>query len=155
MVDIVDHATRSRMMSNIRSKNTSPELKVRKALHAAGLRFRIHSKRLPGRPDIVLPSRRIVVFVHGCFWHRHPSCRFAYTPKTRKSFWLAKFKANVDRDRRSRKSLQNLGWRVFTVWECTVNDTNLLRRLVSKIKKYKKVTFKQGLIPQSSAGRKS
>src|SRR5688572_5011039 len=99
MADIVDMKTRSRMMSRITGRNTNPELAVRKALFAAGLRYRLHVKGLPGRPDIVLPRHKIVVEVHGCFWHRHARCRLAYTPKSNIEFWTQKFGENVDRDR--------------------------------------------------------
>lgn len=105
-------------MSRIRSRDTVPELLVRSALHRAGYRFRLHSKDLPGRPDIVLPKYHTVVFVHGCFWHRHKGCRFAYTPKSRVAFWNNKFRSNIERDRRKSKALRKLGWRVITVWEC-------------------------------------
>lgn len=105
-------------MSRIRSRDTAPERLVRSAMHRAGYRFRLHSKQLPGRPDIVLPKYRTVIFVHGCFWHRHPRCRFAYTPKSRVTFWQEKFRRNVDRDRRNARALRSIGWRVVTVWEC-------------------------------------
>ena len=98
MTDIVDQQTRSRMMSGIRGKNTKPELALRRALHARGFRFRLHSGKVHGRPDLVLPKHRAVVFVHGCFWHRHEGCRYATTPSTRPEFWRAKFDANVARD---------------------------------------------------------
>src|SRR4051812_7398106 len=97
-MDIVDRTTRSRMMSGIRNKNTRPEIAIRQALHAAGYRFRLHRRDLPGSPDIVLPRHRIAVFVHGCFWHRHLGCRFATSPKTNQDFWNTKFAANVARD---------------------------------------------------------
>lgn len=109
---------RSWNMSRIRSENTKPERLVRSLLHRMGYRFRLHRKDLPGRPDIVLPGRRAVVLVHGCYWHRHPGCRFAYTPKSNLDFWKAKFAENVKRDQRQYDALCNLGWRVITVWEC-------------------------------------
>src|SRR5260221_689720 len=99
MADVVDKKTRSRMMSGIRGRNTKPEVVVRRALFAAGLRYRLHSKTLLGRPDIVLARSRCAIFVHGCFWHRHPRCKFAYVPKSNKKFWLTKFESNVRRDR--------------------------------------------------------
>jgi DNA mismatch endonuclease, patch repair protein len=120
MVDTVDAATRSRMMAGIRSGNTKPELVLRKGLHARGFRFRLHRRDLPGRPDLVLPRYRACLFVHGCFWHRHPDCRFATTPATRTDFWLAKFALNVQRDRKSISALRNLDWRVGVVWECAL-----------------------------------
>ncbi|MES0171904.1 DNA mismatch endonuclease Vsr [Mesorhizobium sp. M0006] len=105
-------------MARIRSKNTQPEMIVRRALHSLGKRFRVHRTDLPGSPDIVLPRHRIVVFVHGCFWHRHPGCRLSSVPKTRVNFWTEKFELNVQRDVRKAAALQALGWRVVTVWEC-------------------------------------
>lgn len=120
-------AVRSRNMAAIRGKDTAPELAVRRILHAMGLRFRLHRKDLPGRPDIVLPKHRTVVFVHGCFWHRHEGCRYTRTPKTRQEFWQTKFAANVDRDRRNRTNLQQLGWRVIVVWECELRKSDNLR----------------------------
>lgn len=114
------------MMSGIRGKDTRPELLVRRALHRAGLRFRLASGRtLPGRPDIVLPRHRAAIFVHGCFWHRHPGCAFAYTPKSNRRFWLRKFAENVERDERNLRALRRLGWRTFVVWECSLTDGRL------------------------------
>lgn len=118
MADIVDSKTRSRMMAGIRGKNTKPEVKVRQALHAAGYRYRLHRADLPGKPDIVLPSRRAVVFVHGCFWHRHKGCPAATTPTTRPEFWQAKLSGNVERDERNIGLLREQGWAVHIVWEC-------------------------------------
>jgi DNA mismatch endonuclease (patch repair protein) len=120
MADVVDKATRSRMMSGIRGGNTRPELVVRRALHAAGFRYRLHAADLPGRPDIVLPRHRAVILVHGCFWHRHAGCRFATTPTTRTDFWTSKFESNVERDIRTRQALRVAGWRIATLWECGV-----------------------------------
>ncbi len=125
MTDIVDRATRSRMMASIRDRNTSPELRVRSHLHRAGLRFRLHPKNLPGRPDVVLPRYRAVVFVHGCFWHRHPGCDRAYIPKSNRRFWLSKFAGNVKRDAAKTAALRAADWRVFTVWECRVSEARL------------------------------
>jgi DNA mismatch endonuclease (patch repair protein) len=130
MVDSLSRKHRSWNMSRIRSRDTGPELLVRSALHRAGYRFRLHSKDLPGRPDIVLPKYRTVVFVHGCFWHRHPGCRFAYTPKSRVAFWNDKFRANVGRDRRNARALRAIGWKVITVWECQAGSpARWLRKL--------------------------
>lgn len=120
MVDVVDKATRSRMMSGIRGRNTKPEVALRKALHRLGLRFLLHDARLPGRPDIVLPKFRAVVQVHGCFWHRHPGCRYATSPASNRAFWTAKFQANVERDRATLGALQTLGWRTAVIWECSI-----------------------------------
>lgn len=120
MTDVVNSETRSRMMSGIRGKNTRPELALRKALHVRGFRYRLHGQRVRGRPDLVFSRYRAVVFVHGCFWHRHEGCRYATTPATRPAFWQAKFTSNVRRDREVRSLLANEGWRVAIVWECSL-----------------------------------
>ncbi|WP_444448534.1 very short patch repair endonuclease [Pseudomonas kurunegalensis] len=109
-------------MRAVRRAHTKPEVLVRKAMHALGLRFRLHAKSLPGSPDIVLAKHHAVVFVHGCFWHRHPGCKYATTPKTRQEFWIPKFEGNVARDARKEAQLQELGWRVLIVWECETRD---------------------------------
>jgi len=119
-MDIVNKQTRSRMMSGIRGKDTKPELALRRALHAAGFRYRLHFKGLPGRPDIVLARYHAVVFAHGCYWHRHAGCRFATTPATRTDFWMAKFSKNTKRDLAAQAQLRDMGWRVATVWECAL-----------------------------------
>lgn len=124
MTDIVDPETRSRMMSRIRGRDTRPEVGLRRALHSRGLRFRLHDRRLPGRPDIVFPRFRAACFVNGCFWHRHAGCRYATTPASRRAFWAAKFEANVARDARNRLELLAVGWRVAVVWECAVRDNS-------------------------------
>lgn len=120
MADIVDAKTRSRMMAGIRGKNTTPEVRLRKALHGAGLRFRLHSAKLPGRPDIVLPRFHAAIFVHGCFWHRHEGCRNASVPKSNAAFWAEKFARNVARDAMNLAGLKEIGWRVAIVWECAI-----------------------------------
>ena len=117
-MDRITKEHRSWNMSRIRSRNTTPEKLVRSMLHRMGFRFRLHRRDLPGTPDIVLPRYRTVVFVHGCFWHRHCGCRFTYTPKSRVDFWNRKFRENVKRDRRARRKLRRLEWRVVVVWEC-------------------------------------
>lgn len=124
MADIVDKATRSRMMSGIRGKDTKPEIIVRKALHKAGYRFRLHRKDLPGNPDIVLPKYRTVIFVHGCFWHGHMCKNFRW-PKTRPEFWREKIEANIARDRRAVLQLLSAGWRIIELWECQISHSNL------------------------------
>ena len=116
------------MMAGIRGSNTSPEMKVRRLLHRYGFRYRLHQKNLPGRPDLVLSRYRVCIFVHGCFWHRHPGCRYATTPATRKEFWQSKFDQNVARDTRNKETLLAAGWRVIELWECGIRrpETELL-----------------------------
>jgi DNA mismatch endonuclease (patch repair protein) len=123
---------RSRIMSAVRQKNTGPETIVRRVLHGLGLRFRLHRNDLPGTPDIVLPKHRTVVFVHGCFWHRHGGCSKTTTPKTRLEFWLEKFDRNVDRDLRKERALVEEGWKVLVVWECETRDRACLRERMSR-----------------------
>lgn len=135
MADIVDKATRSRMMSGIRGRDTKPELIVRRYLHQQGLRFRLHDRRLPGRPDLVLRKYRAVVFVHGCFWHQHKGCRFAYMPSSNRAFWEAKLRGNASRDKRIARELRAMGWRIFEFWECNARSEAKLRRLVNAIEK--------------------
>lgn len=122
MTDIVDTKRRSEMMARIRGRDTAPELAVRRVAHRMGLRFRLHRRDLPGRPDLVFPKHRLVVFVHGCFWHRHEGCWKSSTPKSRTSFWIEKFAANVDRDLRQQAALKALGWRVLVIWQCETKD---------------------------------
>lgn len=117
---------RVRIMSSVAQKNTRPELLVRRLLHRKGYRFRLHQKDLPGVPDIVFPGRRKIIFVHGCFWHRHPGCPRASLPKTRVAYWRKKFAANVVRDRRTSRKLKELGWKIGVVWECELKDTKNL-----------------------------
>ncbi|MGG5283850.1 very short patch repair endonuclease [Pseudomonas viridiflava] len=122
----------SSRMRAVKRSNTKPELVVRKLLHSLGLRFRLHVAGLPGTPDILLPKHRTVVFVHGCFWHRHPNCRYASTPKTNHDFWTLKFSANVQRDAKKEELLRSLGWRVLIVWECETKATDTLRRRLTE-----------------------
>lgn len=125
MIDVVDAATRSRMMSGIRGKDTRPEMILRRGLHARGFRFRLHDRRLPGTPDIVLPARRAVIFVHGCYWHGH-GCHLFRLPATRREFWQAKIEGNVARDAAAESALVAGGWRVLTVWECALKGRERL-----------------------------
>jgi len=118
-------------MGRISGKNTGPELTVRRAAHRRGLRFRLHRRDLPGTPDIVFPRHRLVVFVHGCFWHRHVGCRRCTTPKTRVEFWTEKFRRNVERDQRSVAALQRSGWRVLTIWECQTRNERQLDEVLA------------------------
>lgn len=130
MADVVSPAKRSQMMSGIQGKGgTKPELIVRRILFASGYRFRLHRKDLPGSPDIVMPGRRVAIFVHGCFWHAHQGCKFAKTPSTRTEFWTAKLRGNVDRDRRAAEKLAEMGWRVLSVWECSTRDPEAAKGL--------------------------
>ncbi len=132
MIDVVDQATRSRMMSGIREKNTKPERVVRSFLHRAGLRFRLHAE-LPGKPDVVLPRCHTVVFVHGCFWHRHAGCKYATTPGSNVAFWQEKFAANKRRDAVVKRRLRRLGWQVHVVWSCQLNQRKM-EALVAQIR---------------------
>ena len=110
-------------MKSVPQKDTKPEIRLRKALHGMGFRFRLHDKRLPGSPDLVFPKYKAVIFVHGCFWHRH-GCKLTTTPTTREDFWGAKFKANVQRDNKNVSELEAAGWRVMTVWECELKKAD-------------------------------
>lgn len=118
MVDFLTPAQRSERMSRIRGKDSRPELALRRVLHRLGLRYRLHATDLPGKPDLVFPRYKAVVFVHGCFWHRHDGCKIATTPKSNTPFWVEKFEKNKARDSRVAAALRNIGWRVFVVWEC-------------------------------------
>lgn len=135
MADIVDAATRSRMMSGIRSKDTKPEIKFRKHLFRAGYRFRKNDKRYPGKPDIVLPKYNTIIFIHGCFWHCHKGCKDFVIPKTRTAWWLAKLEGNKVKDKETIRALQKDGWNVIVLWECKLKKNfnreldKVLRRL--------------------------
>ena len=118
MVDVHDKATRSYNMSRIKGKDTKPEFIVRRYLHARGLRFRLHNKKLPGKPDLVFSKYKTVVFLHGCFWHKHDGCRYFVVPKTRTEWWLKKIDRNVEKDKENEKALRILGWKVLIIWEC-------------------------------------
>jgi DNA mismatch endonuclease, patch repair protein len=125
--DIVDPGKRSWMMARVRQAHTSPELRLRRLLHAAGLRYRLHSRSLPGSPDLVFPKHGAVVFVHGCFWHRHEGCRHATTPASHREYWLPKFAENRRRDERQVRELREAGWRVALVWTCGLEPRSVNR----------------------------
>lgn len=133
MVDRLTPERRSWLMSRVKSKNTTPELRVRKAAHAMGLRFRLHRIDLPGRPDLVFPKHRTVIFVHGCFWHRHIDCPKASTPKTSVEMWQAKFKRNVERDAQNIAQLSAMGWRAIVIWECETKSPDVLAHRLKTI----------------------
>lgn len=132
-MDIVSSHKRSQMMSSIRGKNTKPELIVRKALFTAGFRFRLHRRDLPGVPDVVLPGKRVAIFVHGCFWHMHENCKNAKLPSSRQGFWNEKLGRNVERDRKNVEALLRLGWRVLVVWECATRERGAENSLSSAL----------------------
>ena len=132
MTDIISKEKRSWNMSRIKGKNTKPERIVRSLLHKMGYRFRLHRKDLPGKPDIVLPKYKTVIFVHGCFWHRHKGCKYAYNPKSRVDFWGRKFKGNVERDHKHKLQLEKNGWKVIVIWEC---ENRNQKKLMSSIQK--------------------
>lgn len=124
-MDKVSPEKRSEIMSHIKSKNTTPEMVLRKYLHRMGFRFRIHSSKLPGHPDIVMKKYNSVIFVNGCFWHQHEGCKIANKPKSKIEFWESKFRRNIDRDKRNLNALHNQGWRVLVVWECELKKSSL------------------------------
>lgn len=136
MVDRLSKERRSWLMSRVKSRDTTPELRVRRAAHSLGLRFRLHRKDLPGKPDLVFPRWRIAVFVHGCFWHQHEGCRKAAAPKTRGDYWKPKFEKNIERDKRAVGELERLGWQTLTIWQCETKDaaslTDLLREFFDR-----------------------
>jgi DNA mismatch endonuclease (patch repair protein) len=133
--DRLSRERRSWNMAQIRGKDTRPERTVRSLLHRMGCRFRLHRKGLPGRPDIVLPKYRTVLFVHGCFWHRHRGCRNCTTPTNRRAWWVNKLEGNAARDEAHRKALRKLGWRVVVVWECETEGDEKLRRCSARLAK--------------------
>ena len=135
MADTISKERRSALMSRIRSKNSKVELLIRSLVHRMGYRFRLHRKGLPGKPDLVFPSRKKAIFVHGCFWHWHPdpNCKRARMPKSRQEFWRPKLEGNRRRDRENREKLDDLGWEVLEIWECEVGD---LDQIQSRIKAF-------------------
>lgn len=132
-MDTLTKERRSWNMSRIRGRDTHPEKIVRSILHCLGYRFRLNRSDLPGKPDIVLPKHRTIVMVHGCFWHRHPRCQLAYTPKSNKRFWLRKFDQNVVRDRKIARALRREGWRVVVVWECQAAEPARLKTRLDRV----------------------
>ena len=134
-MDRISKEHRSWNMSRIQSGNTKPEKTVRSILHGLGYRFRLHQKNLPGKPDIVLARYNSVIFVHGCFWHRHKECKNASVPKTKKTFWEEKFKANIERDIKVKNELKSNGWRVLVVWECELTDVESVEKELGKFLK--------------------
>lgn len=131
--DMFSQEKRSEIMSHVRPENTKPERLVRSTLHMMGFRFRLHSVGLPGTPDIVLPKYRSVIFVHGCFWHRHSSCKRATTPVHNADFWKAKFDRNTRRDAQKISALEAMGWKVFIIWECETKNAEALSRKLHKM----------------------
>lgn len=131
--DVLTQEQRSQNMSRIKGKNTKPEMIVRSACHDLGLRYRLHRKDLPGTPDLVFPKHRLCLFVHGCFWHRHPGCKYAYTPKSRLDFWIPKLAKNVERDINAHRALEVSGWRVSIIWECQTKNRDTLRAEIQKM----------------------
>ena len=131
-MDRITREHRSWNMGRIKSSNTKPELVVRSLLHNMGYRFRLHRKDLPGKPDIVLPRYKSVIFVHGCFWHRHNGCKNAASPKTKKTFWREKFKANVIRDKKVQEELNSMGWKILIIWECELPDLDRVKKLIKE-----------------------
>jgi DNA mismatch endonuclease, patch repair protein len=130
LMDIVSSSKRSEMMAGIKGRNTRPEIAVRRTAYRLGLRFRLHRRDLPGSPDLVFPRLRTAVFVHGCYWHRHPGCRLAYSPKSNIEFWAAKFQGNVSRDLRNRRELEESGWKVVVIWECQTKNVDAITSIL-------------------------
>lgn len=131
-MDTLSKLERSDLMSRIRGKDSAPELALRRLVHGLGFRYRLHANDLPGKPDLVFPSRNAVIFMHGCFWHRHASCRLARLPKSRVAYWAEKLEGNRLRDRRNRENLREAGWRVLVVWECQLKDPDKVAIRVCK-----------------------
>lgn len=129
-MDTVSKRKRSEVMGQVKSKDTTPEMLVRRLVHRMGYRYRLHRKDLPGKPDLVFPGRKKVIFVHGCFWHRHQGCSNTRTPKSRTNFWETKFQQNVERDRRVCDELQAMGWDFMIIWECQTKDETLIAEQV-------------------------
>ncbi|MDD3876650.1 MAG: DNA mismatch endonuclease Vsr [Bacteroidales bacterium] len=135
MVDVHDKKTRSYNMSRIKGKDTKPEMLVRKFLFANGFRYRLYDKKLPGKPDIVLPKYKTAIFVNGCFWHGHKNCKKFVVPKTRSEFWLNKINTNILNDKKNIITLKNANWKVIIIWECQINKTNTFKDILNQIEK--------------------
>ncbi|MEO6456259.1 MAG: DNA mismatch endonuclease Vsr [Ginsengibacter sp.] len=135
MADVHTKEIRSKNMAAIKSRNTKPEMLVRRFLHANGFRYKLHDKSLPGRPDIVLPKYKTVIFVHGCFWHGHDGCRYYVVPKTRTEWWLNKINGNIANDTKAIKALKKEGWKIINLWECDLKSLKITKTLQSLLKK--------------------
>ena len=133
VADTLTPNERSKRMSLIRGKDSSPELKLRRLVHGMGFRYRLHVKDLPGKPDLVFPSRRAVIFMHGCFWHRHPGCKLARMPKSKSDFWRSKLEGNRERDLRNQEMLKKLGWHVLVIWECEMEN---IEKVSNKVREF-------------------
>lgn len=136
MADNLSKETRSYNMSRIRSKNTRPEMLVRKFLHSEGYRYRLHVKDLPGKPDIILPKYKAVIFIHGCFWHSHQNCKYSVTPKSNLAYWIPKLERNITKDAENETKLLQMGWNIIKIWECALKPKHIvetLQKLVSKL----------------------
>jgi DNA mismatch endonuclease (patch repair protein) len=136
MADVHTKEQRSFNMSQIKSKNTKPEMLVRRFLHANGFRYKLHDKTLPGKPDIVLPKYRTVIFIHGCFWHGHKDCKYFVVPKTRTEWWMNKINGNIANDKKAVTALKKEGWKIIMLWECDLKTLNLDKILHSLLKKF-------------------
>jgi DNA mismatch endonuclease (patch repair protein) len=130
-MDTLSPQERSERMSRVRGKDSAPELKLRRLVHGLGFRYRLHVRELPGQPDLVFPSRRALIFMHGCFWHRHEGCKLARLPKSKLDFWGGKLEANKQRDISHQQRLRELGWRVLVIWECELSDVGHVSEIVS------------------------
>ena len=138
MADVHNQKTRSYNMSQIKAKNTKPEMLVRKFLHAQGFRYKLHDKKLPGKPDLVLPKYKAVIFIHGCFWHGHNDCKYFVVPKTRTEWWLNKINTNKTNDAKAMKALKKDGWKIVNVWECDLKPLKVEKTFLSILKKMSK-----------------
>ncbi|ECT7562157.1 DNA mismatch endonuclease Vsr [Salmonella enterica subsp. enterica serovar Cerro] len=132
MVDTLTPEERSERMSRVRAQDTKPEMKLRRLIHGMGFRYRLHRRDLPGKPDLVFPGRRSIIFMHGCFWHRHEGCGLARLPKSKRAFWSAKLEANKERDQKNISTLEAAGWRVLVIWECQLRDEGGVREVVKE-----------------------